>query len=84
MVQVWQSHTLDPSPLRNFTLQETLYVPNLHKKIIYVHHFTKQNNVFVELHPFHFFVKDEDTGAILLKGACNDGIYIFPDSMVTP
>ena len=72
------------SPLSDFKLQETLYVPNLRKNLISVHHFTKQNNVFVELHPFHFFVKDKDTRVILLKGACNDGIYIFPDSMVTP
>jgi len=69
---------------RNFTLHDTLYVPNLCKNLIYVHHFTKQNNVFVELHHFHFFVKDATTGAILLKGACNNGIYIFPDSLVTP
>ena len=72
------------SPHRNFTLHDTLYVLNLHKNLISVHHFTKQNNVFVELHPFHFFVKDATTGVILLKGACNNGIYIFPDSMVTP
>uniref|UniRef100_A0A6N2KT27 Reverse transcriptase domain-containing protein n=1 Tax=Salix viminalis TaxID=40686 RepID=A0A6N2KT27_SALVM len=28
--------------------------------------------------------EDENTGAILLKGACSDGIYIFLDSMVMP
>jgi len=72
------------SPHRNFTLCDTLYVPNLHKNLNFVHHFTKQNNVFVELHHFYFFRKGEITGAILLKGACNNGIYIFPDSMVTP
>ena len=69
---------------RNFTLHDTLYVPNLRKNLISVHHFTKQNHVFVELHPFHFFMKDATTTTILLKGACNNGIYIFPDSMVTP
>jgi hypothetical protein len=69
---------------QNFILRDTLYVPNLRKNLIFVHHFTKQNNVFVELHPFYFFVKGEITRAILLKGACNNGIYIFPDSMVTP
>jgi hypothetical protein len=72
------------SPHQNFTLHDTLYIPNLCKKLIFVHHFTKQNNVFVELHPFHFFMKDETMGAILLKGACNNGIYIFPDPMVMP
>jgi len=38
--------------------------------------------VFVEFHPFHFLVKDTITEAILLRGACDDGIYTFPTSMV--
>ena len=46
------------SPKRTFTLRDTLCVPNLRKKLISVHHFTKQNHVFIELHPFHFLVKD--------------------------
>jgi hypothetical protein len=70
------------SPSRTFTLRDTLCVPNLCKNLISVHHLTKQNNVFVELHPFHFFVKDTTTGAILLRGACNNGIYTFPASTV--
>ena len=39
---------------RTFNLRDTLCVPNLYKNLISVHHLTKQNNVFVELHPFHF------------------------------
>jgi hypothetical protein len=70
------------SPNRTFLLRDTLCVPNLCKNLIYVHYLTKQNNVFVEFHPFHFLVKDMITRAILLKGACNDGIYTFPTSMV--
>ena len=69
------------SPHRTFTLRDTLCVPNLCKNLISVHHLTKQNNVFVEFHPFYFLVKDEITGTILLKGACNNGIYTFPTSM---
>ena len=71
------------SPNRIFKLHYTLSVPNLRKNLISVHHFTKQNHVFVELHPFHFLVKDQITGAPLLKGACNDDIYTFPGSIVT-
>jgi hypothetical protein len=70
------------SPNRTFLLRDTLCVPNLCKNLISVHHLTKQNNVFVEFHPFHFLVKDTITGATLLRGACNDGIYTFPTSMV--
>ena len=70
------------SPHRTFTLRDTLCVPNLCKNLISVHHLTKQNNVFVEFHPFYFLVKDKISRAILLKGACNNGIYTFPESIV--
>ena len=70
------------SPHRTFTLRDTLCVPNLCKNLISVHHLTKQNNVFVEFHPFYFLVKNKISGAILLKGACNNGIYTFLESIV--
>ena len=70
------------SPHRTFTLRDTLCVPNLCKNLISVNHLTKQNNVFVEFHPFYFLVKDKISGAILLKEACNNGIYTFPKSIV--
>ena len=70
------------SPHRTLTLRDTLCVPNLCKNLISVHHLTKQNNVFFEFHPFYFLVKDKISGAILLKGACNNDIYTFPESIV--
>ena len=70
------------SPNRTFILRDTLCVPNLCKNLISVHHLTKQNNVFVEFHPFHFFVKDKITGAILIRGVCDNGVYTFPGKMV--
>ena len=71
------------SPKRTFILCDTLCVPNLSKNLISVHHFTKQNNV-VEFHPFHFFVKYKITGVILLRGACENGVYTFPELMMSP
>jgi hypothetical protein len=50
------------SPFRTFTLRDTLCVPNLCKNLISVHHLTKQNNVFVEFHPFHFFCRTRSQG----------------------
>ena len=61
-----------------FHQRDTFCVPNLCKNLISIHHLTKQNNVFVEFHPFYFLVKDKISGVILLKGACNNGIYTFP------
>jgi hypothetical protein len=31
-----------------------------------------------------FFVKDKITGTILLRGACENGVYTFPKSLVAP
>ena len=72
------------SPNHTFILSDTLCVPNLSKNLIFVHHLTKQNNVVVEFHHFHFFVKDKITRVILLQGACENGVYIFPESMMSP
>ena len=70
------------SPTRTFHLNDTLCVPNILKNLISVHHFTSQNNVFVEFHPLFFLVKDKITGAVLLKSACENGIYTLPDLLV--
>ena len=70
------------SPTCTFHLNDTLCVPNILKNLISVHHFTSQNNVFVEFHPLFFLVKDKIMGAVLLKGACENGVYTLPDSLV--
>jgi hypothetical protein len=69
------------SHTRIFHFKDTLCVPEIKKKLIYVHHFTKQNNVYLEFHPSYFLVKDRITGATLLKGACEDGVYPLPETM---
>ncbi|GMY30157.1 CCHC-type integrase [Fagus crenata] len=71
------------SPTRTFHLNDTLCVPSIRKNLIFVHHFTTQNNVFIELHPSFFLVKDQIMGAILLKGACENGVYTLSDSLVS-
>lgn len=70
------------SPTRTFKLNDTLCVPSIRKNLISVHHFTTQNRVFIEFHPSYFLVKDQITGAILLKGACENGVYTLPNSLV--
>jgi hypothetical protein len=72
------------SPTQTFFLRDTLCVPNLCKNLIFVHHLTKQNNVFVEFHPSYFFCEGQDHGAILLRGACENGVYTFLKSLVAP
>jgi transposase InsO family protein len=69
------------SPNRVFQLRNTLCVPTIQKNLISVHHFTKHNNVYIEFHPTYFLVKDRITGATLLKGDCEDGVYPFPEDL---
>jgi hypothetical protein len=66
---------------KNFILKDTLCVPDISKNLISVHHFTAQNNVFIEFHSSHFLVKDTNSGVILAKGACENGVYIFPNTL---
>ena len=63
------------SPSRPLNLKETLHVPLIHKNLIFVHKFTLDNNVVVEFHPFFYLVKDSKTGAVLMRGRCEDGVY---------
>jgi hypothetical protein len=69
------------SPTCIFHLKDTLCVPEIKKKLISIHHFTKKNNIYLEFHPSYFLVKDWITGATLLKGACEDGVYPLPKTI---
>jgi hypothetical protein len=56
-------------------LNNILHVPRTHKQLISIHHFTLDNNIFVELNPFFFLVKDQISKRVLLHGPCKGGIY---------
>jgi hypothetical protein len=47
----------------------------LQKNIVSVHRFAADNNVFLEFHPYFFFIKDRATSKLLLKGRCHTGLY---------
>jgi hypothetical protein len=66
---------------KNFILKDTLCVPDISKNLISVHHFTAQNNVFIEFYQSHFLVNDTNSGVILVKGACENGVYIFLNTL---
>ena len=67
-----------PFPKLTFQVQDTLCVPTINQNLISVHHFTKNNNVFLEFHPSCFFVKDQQTREILLQEPCENGVYPPP------
>ena len=63
---------------RSFDLNDILYVPNLHKNLIYLYRLCNTNNVYVEFFPAHFQVKDLSTGVRLLQDKTNDELYEWP------
>jgi hypothetical protein len=55
-----------PSTYKHFSLKSLLHVPVIQKNLISVNKFTRDNNVFIEFHPFEFRVKDLHTRRLLL------------------
>jgi hypothetical protein len=72
--------SLIPTSDRDLVLNNVLHVPATHKNLISIHHFTLDNNTFIEFHPYFFFIKDKKTKKVLLHGPCKGGIYPLPPS----
>jgi hypothetical protein len=68
------------TPSRNLKLSNILHVPQATKNLGSVHRFAVDNNVFLEFHPYFFFIKDRATSKLLLKGRCHKGLYPLPTS----
>jgi histone deacetylase 1/2 len=68
-------HSVLRTPHNSFHLNAILHVPNASKNLLSVHHFTLDNHVFIEFHPFFFLIKDQETRRILFRGPCYGGLY---------
>jgi histone deacetylase 1/2 len=68
-------HSLVHTPSRPLHLNRVLYVPKANKNLVSVHRLTSDNHAFLEFHPDHFFVKDQATKKVLLRGNCEGGLY---------
>jgi hypothetical protein len=66
------------TPIRNLQLCNILHVPKATKNLMSIHRFALDNNVFFEIHPWFFLIKDRDTRSTLLRGRCHDGSYPIP------
>jgi hypothetical protein len=60
---------------KRLRLLDILRVPSVTRSLLSVPKFTRDNNVFCEFHPFHFFVKDRATRDVLLRGRVRHGLY---------
>ena len=69
---------LPHSSSRSLRLHDLLYVPSITKNLVSVSKLARDNCVFFEFHPFHCFVKSQDTKEVLLHGVLGkDGLYLF-------
>lgn len=71
------------TPSSTFLLNQVLLVPELHQKLLSVHQFCVDNNVYFEFHSFHFLVKDY-SGKVLHHGLLHDGLYKFINNPCLP
>jgi histone deacetylase 1/2 len=60
---------------KSIHLRNVLRVPSVTRNLLSVKKLTLDNDVFVEFHPFHFFVKDRVTRDVLLRGWSRHGLY---------
>uniref|UniRef100_A0A803QC77 Integrase catalytic domain-containing protein n=1 Tax=Cannabis sativa TaxID=3483 RepID=A0A803QC77_CANSA len=61
----------------NLRLNSVLHVPAITKNLVSVSQLTNDNCVFLEFHKTCCFVKDKETGKVLLKGTLKDGLYVL-------
>jgi hypothetical protein len=70
------------TPYRDLQLDHVLHVPHASKNLSSMHHITSDNNVFFELHPNFFFIKDRESRKTL-HGKSRGGLYLLPCSPAT-
>ena len=77
-------HSILHSPIRDVHLKNILHVPSANKSLLSVHRLVKDNNAFLELHPNHFSLKEQETKKTLLEGQCEGGLYPVKPQKSTP
>jgi hypothetical protein len=68
-------HSVLQTPTRHLNLNHILHVPHSSKNLLSVNHLAQDNNAFLEFHPDHFAIKEQDTKRTLLRGPCEGGLY---------
>jgi len=64
-----------PTPKTIFNLQNILCVPLAKHNLISVSKFCKTSKAYIEFHSSYFCVKDQVTGAVLMRGPSNGDLY---------
>jgi histone deacetylase 1/2 len=75
--------SLPTSSAHPLHLKNVLHVPSVTHNLLSVRKLSRDNNVFVEFHPFDVFVKDRVTRDVLLRGRCRQDLYSPDDPVVS-
>jgi hypothetical protein len=69
-------HAILPTPSsKQLALNHILHVLQARNSLLSMSKLSRDNNVFIELHPHDIFVKDRDTREPILRGQCHGGLY---------
>ncbi|GJS37219.1 hypothetical protein Tco_0535601 [Tanacetum coccineum] len=77
-------HSIIPSHRRPLHLHNVLVTPNIIKNLIYVRHFTRDNNCTIEFDAFGFSVKDYLTRHIPLRYDSSGDLYPVTKPSTSP
>jgi hypothetical protein len=66
------------TPYRDLRLKHVLHVPQATKNLASVHRIATDYNIFFELHPNFFFIKDWESRRTLIHGRSKGGMYMIP------
>lgn len=68
-------HSVTSTSSKLLHLTNVLHVPIIHKNLLLISQFSRDNNVFFEFYPFHCLVKDIQTKEVMLRGHTYEGLY---------
>ena len=68
-------HSTLNTTAKSLALRNILHVPHITKNLLSAHKLTKDNDVFIEIHPNYFVVKDRESKKRVLQGRCEAGLY---------
>lgn len=71
------SSTLLSTGSGELLLHDLLFVPDIHKNLLSVSKFTKDNKVYFEFYSHDCYIKDLKTHKVLLQGTKSNGLYKF-------
>jgi hypothetical protein len=71
-------HFVIRTPHHDLSLWHILHVPQASKNLASIHCIASNNNVFFELHPNFFFIKDWESRKTLLQGKSKGRLYPLP------